>query len=266
MVHFQVSITEACKIISLSKSSYYYEKKPKDDSEVINVINELIDKHPRNGFWLIFNRLRRLGHTWNHKRVYRVYKALGLNFKKRTKKRIPKRIKQPLQDLFEPNEQWSMDFMSDTLYSGKRYRILNIMDEFNRELIEFEVGTSLPATKVIQALNRAIDFRGKPQSIRVDNGPEFISHKLEIWCYIHSIELKFIQPGCPTQNSRVERFNGSMRREFFDAYLFYTLDEVKIMAKEWIDDYNNHRPHAVLGKLSPIEYLDKYNLEMNYSV
>jgi len=156
--------------------------------------------------------------------------------------------------------------MSDTLYSGKRYRILNIMDEFNRELIEFEVGVSLPSVKVIQALQRAIDFRGKPQSIRVDNGPEFISHKLEMWCYIHSIELKFIQPGCPTQNSRVERFNGSMRREFFDAYLFYTLNEVKIMTKEWIDDYNNDRPHVVLGKLSPIEYLDKYNLEMNYSV
>ena len=148
--------------------------------------------------------------------------------------------------------------MSDTLYSGKRYRVLNIMDEFNRELIEFEVGTSLPAAKVIQALQRAIDFRGKPQSIRVDNGPEFISHKLEMWCYIHSIKLKFIQPGCPTQNSRVERFNGSMRREFFDAYLFYTIDEVKVMAKEWIDDYNNDRPHAVLGKLSPIEYLNKY--------
>jgi len=215
---------------------------------------------------LIFNRLRKLGYTWNHKRVYRVYKALGLNFKTRTKKRIPKRVQHPLQDLFEPNEQWSMDFMSDTLYSGKRYRILNIMDEFNRELIEFEVGVSLPSVKVIQALQRAIDFRGKPKSIRVDNGPEFISHKLETWCYIHSIELKFIQPGCPTQNSRVERFNGSMRREFFDAYLFYTLDEVKIMAQEWIDDYNHHRPHAVLGKLSPIEYLDKYNLEMNYSV
>jgi putative transposase len=135
--------------------------------------------------------------------------VLGLNFEKRTKKRIPKRVQHPLQELLKLNEQWSMDFMSDTLYSGKRYRILNIMDEFNRELIEFEVGTSLPSSKVIQALQRAIDFRGKPKSIRVDNGPEFISHKLEMWCYIHSIELKFIQPGCPTQNSRIERFNGS---------------------------------------------------------
>lgn len=155
---------------------------------------------------------------------------------------------------------------TNTLFGGKRYRILNIMDEFNREFIEFEVGVSLPASKVIQTLQRAVEFRGKPQSIRVDNGPEFISHKLEQWCYIHSIELKFIQPGSPTQNSRMERLNGSMRREFFDAYPFDTLTEVKIMAEEWVYDYNNYRPHSTLGKLSPIEYLDKYNLEMNCSV
>ena len=122
----------------------------------------------------MFNRLRKQGYEWNHKHVYRVYKALELDFKRRTKKRIPQRIKQPLQNLYQPNEQWSMDFMSDTLYSGRRYRILNIMDEFNRELIEFEIVTSLPAVKVIQALQRAIDFRRKPESIRVDNGPEFI--------------------------------------------------------------------------------------------
>ena len=175
-------------------------------------------------------------------------------------------MQHPLQDLFEPNEQWPMDFMSNTLFSGKRYRILNIMDEFNREFIEFEVATSLPANKVIQALQRAVEFRGKPKSIRVDNGPEFISHKLEQWCYIHSIELKFIQPGSPTQNSRMEQLNGSMRREFFDAYLFDTLAEVKMMTEEWVYDYNNHRPHSTLDQLSPIEYLDKYHLEMNYSV
>ncbi len=159
-----------------------------------------------------------------------------------------------------------MDFMSDTLYKGRRYRILNIMDEFNREFIEFKVGTSLPAIKVIQALQRAIDFRGKPKSIRVDNGPEFISYKLEQWCYIHSIDLQFIQPGTPIQNSRLERFNGSMRREFFNAYIFDSLDEVKEMAKIWIDDYNAQRRHKFLGKLSPIDYLEKYNSKQNYSV
>jgi len=115
------------------------------------------------------------------------------------------------------------------------------------------------------AKKKAISIEEKPQSIRVDNGSEFISHKLEQWCYIHSIELKFIQPGCPTQNSRVERFNGSMRREFFNAYLFDTLDEVRLMAREWIDDYNYNRPHKFLGKLSPIEYLKKYNLEQSCS-
>ena len=126
-------------------------------------------------------------------------------------------------------------------------------------LIEFEISNSLPSTKVIQSLQRAIDFRGKPKSIRVDNGPEFISHKLQIYCYIHNIELKFIQPGRPMQNSRVERFNGSMRREFFNVYVFYSLDEVRAMAKEWIEDYNKNRPHSILNKLSPIEYLHQYN-------
>ena len=152
-----------------------------------------------------------------------------------------------------------MDFMSDSLYNGSKYRILNIIDEFNRELIEFEISNSLPSSKVIQTLQRAIDFRGKPKSIRVDNGPEFISHKLEIYCYIHNIELKFIQPGKPTQNSRVERFNGSMRREFFNAYIFDSLDEVKSQAKEWIYDYNNYRPHSFLNNLSPIKFLNVYN-------
>ena len=155
-----MSINQACQALTLSKSSYYYVKKLKDDAEIIDALNDLVELHPRNSFWLLFNRLRKKGFAWNHKRVYRVYKALGLNFKKRTKKRIPARVQHPLQDLFEPNKQWSMDFMSNTLFGGKRYRILNIMDEFNREFIEFEVGVSLPSIKVIQALQRAIEFKG----------------------------------------------------------------------------------------------------------
>jgi putative transposase len=266
VINFQISITQACKHLSIAKSTYYYKSKPKDDSYVIEAINRVIDKHPQDGFWLISNRLKKQGFKANHKKIYRVYKLLGLNIQRRAKKRIPARVKEPLQELYTPNEQWSMDFMSDKLYSGKRYRILNVMDEFNRELIEFEVGVNLPSSKVIQTLQRAIDIRGKPKSIRVDNGPEFISRKLEIWCYIKGIKLKFIQPGKPTQNSRVERFNGTMRREFFNAYIFDTLAEVKLMVKDWVNDYNHNRPHSVLGKLSPIEYLDKYNLKQNYYV
>jgi putative transposase len=264
--HFDISIDQACVTLSLSKSSLYYEKKPKDDSAVVDALNALVERYPRNGFWLLLDRLRRQGFTWNHKRVYRVYKTMGLNIPRRTKRRVPERVKQPLQDLYAPNVQWSMDFMSDTLYSGRRYRVLNILDEFNRELIEFEVGTSLPSSKVIETLQRAVDFRGKPKAIRVDNGPEFISHKLEQWCHVHTIGLKSNRPGKPTQNSRVERFNGSMRREFFDVYLFDILAEVKMMAKEWIDDYNHHRPHTVLRKLSPIEYLDQYNRDKDHSI
>jgi len=143
-----LSINQACKVLSLNKSSYYYEKKIKDDSAVIKALNDLVELHPRNGFWLLFNRLRKAGSTWNHKRVYRVYKALGLNFKKRTKKRIPARVQHPLQDLSTPNEQWSMDFMSNTLFGGKRYRILNIMDEFNREFIVPQ-GHFLPSVRAV---------------------------------------------------------------------------------------------------------------------
>jgi len=265
VLHFEVSTHQVCRHLEINPSTYYYKRKPKDDSEVIDALNSLVDKHPRNGFSLLFGRLRKMGHVWNHKRVHRVYKALGLNFKRRTKKRIPKRVQHALQDIYIPNEQWTMDFMTDTLFNGKRFRILNIMDEFNRELVEFELGSSLPTVRVIQALQRAIEVRGKPTSIRVDNGPEFISSKLENWCYIHSIKLKFIQPGCPTQNSRIERFNGSMRREFFEAYVFDSLSEVKYMAEEWFHDYNHYRPHESLGKLSPIEYLDLYNQSKDYS-
>jgi len=265
ITNYALSINQVCDFLAMTPSTYYYQSKPKDDSAVIEALNKLVDKHPRNGFSLLFGRLKKMGYPWNHKRVHRVYKALGLNFKRRTKKRIPKRVQHPLQDIFIPNEQWTMDFMTDTLFNGKRFRILNIMDEFNRELIEFELGSSLPAVRVIQALQRAIETRGKPHSIRVDNGPEFISSKLADWCYIHSIKLKFIQPGCPTQNSRIERFNGSMRREFFEAYLFDSLSEVKYMAEEWLYDYNHHRPHESLGKLSPIEYLDLYNQSKDYS-
>lgn len=245
--------------MSLNHSMYYYEYKKSDDSHIIDAINTLVSKHPRNGFWKIFGRLQRQGYKWNHKRVYRVYKSLGLNIRRKTKKRVPQRIKEPLQELYQPNIQWSMDFMSDTLYYGRRYRVLNVIDEFNREFLDVVVDTSLPAQRVIYTLEQIIDWRGKPQSIRVDNGPEFISLKLELWCSMHNIQLKFIQPGKPTQNSRVERFNGSMRRELLDAYAFNTLHEVRVVAKEWMDDYNNHRPHDALGKLTPNEYLLKYN-------
>lgn len=255
----ELSLRRACQAVSMNRGTFYYQPVERDDREIIDSLNHLAQKHPRNGFWLLFDRLRQTGHFWNHKRVYRVYKALGMHIRRKSKKRLPNRVKSPLLECTAPNQQWSMDFMSDTLWSGRRFRILNILDEFNRELLELEVDTSLPSARVIEALERLLEWRGKPESIRVDNGPEFISHKLEQWCKEKTITLDFIRPGKPTENARVERFNGTFRRDFLDCYIFTSLREVRAMAEEWTTDYNLHRPHRSLDKLSPIQYLKRYN-------
>lgn len=254
----KLSISHACRVAQISRTKFYYQKIKEDDTVIIDALNAEVDKHPRYGFWALFERLRRNGHCWNHKRVYRIYRALGLNLKRRTKKRIPDRIKQPLEELKHPNTVWSMDFVSDALYDGRRFRMLTIIDEFNREALDIEIDTSLPSMRVIRTLERIVGYRGMPNALRVDNGPEFISHQLQEWCNGRHIALYFNRPGKPTDNARIERFNGSLRRELLDAYLFMSLREVKIMANEWIEDYNYNRAHSALGKLTPMEYLERY--------
>jgi putative transposase len=147
-----------------------------------------------------------------------------------------------------------MDFMCDSLVDGRRFRLLNIIDDYNRESLAIEIDTSLPAMRVIRTLNRLIETRSKPKVIRVDNGPEFISDRLQQWCDEQKIALQFIQPGKPSQNAFVERNNGSLRKELLDAYLFYSLQEVREMSEEWRQDYNRERPHESLGNVPPIEF------------
>ena len=143
--------------------------------------------------------------------------------------------------------------MSDTLTDGRRFRVLNIMDDYNREILANDADTSLPASRLIRLLDRLKEYRGVPEVLRSDNGPEFISDRLRQWADDHAVELRFIQPGKPMQNGFVERLNGSCRRELLDAYLFETLDQVRHMAAEWMFDYNHHRPHQSLNFRAPIE-------------
>ena len=145
--------------------------------------------------------------------------------------------------------------MSDSLVDGRRFRLLNVMDDYNRESLAIEVDTSLPTLRVIRVLERLVENRGTPESIRMDNGPEFISEKLKVWCEERGFRLLFIQPGKPVQNAFIERKNESMRKELLDAYLFFTLDEVRMLAEEWRLDYNHERPHAALGFVPPAEYI-----------
>jgi putative transposase len=254
----QVSVRQACKIVSLPRSVYCYRRTQKDDSSLIDALHELVEKHPAIGFWKCYYRLRRKGHKCNHKRLYRVYTLLKLNVRRRAKRRLPERIKEPLVLPDSINQVWSMDFLCDSLVDGRRYRLLNIIDDYNREFLAIEVDTSLPALRVIRTLQRLIETRSKPVCIRVDNGPEFISDKLQQWCSDQGITLKFIQPGKPVQNAFVERNNGSLRKELLNAYLFYDLQQVRGMAENWRQDYNFERPHDSLGNVPPVEYFNPF--------
>jgi putative transposase len=249
-----ISQRQACKAVHLSSSTKRYQKKTSRDGPVIASLQGLVEKHPAIGFWQSYYRIRRSGLLWNHKRIYRVYTLMKLNIRRRARKRLPARVKQALFKPEQLNQVWSVDFMADSLWNGRKFRLLNIVDDYNREVIHMEADTSLPTLRLIRCLETLKESRGLPHMIRVDNGPEFISSQLDLWCKEHKITLVFIQPGKPMQNGYVERCNGNIRRELLDAYLFQTLSEVRDKAEEWRMDYNHQRPHAALGYVPPLEY------------
>jgi putative transposase len=256
----KVPVSRACKLLSLTRSQFYYRSK-KDDKDVIEALQELAFKHPSYGFRKLFAYLRRSGKAWNHKRVYRVYKLLKLNRKRRGKRRLPARVKQPLTQQSLINQSWSMDFMSDSMVGNRKFRTLNVMDDCSREVLAIEIDTSLSSKRVIRTLERIIEQRGMPATIRTDNGPEFTSKDLELWSLDKGINIQFIQPGKPMQNGYIERFNRLYREAVLDAYLFFDLSEVRILTDEWIEEYNNKRPHESLGNMTPFEW--KTNLIKN---
>jgi len=250
-----ISVRQACNAVKLPRSTYSYQVMPRNDTEVIQELGRLVDEHPAIGFWKSYHRLRRQGKEWNHKRVYRVYTQMKLNIRRRAKKRLPARVKQALFQPSATNQTWSIDFMTDSLWDGRRFRLLNVIDDYNREILAIEADTSLPALRVIRALEKLEMHRGLPEMIRVDNGPEFISDKLDQWCKDKKIQLAFIQPGKPMQNGFIERFNGNLRRELLNAYVFRTINELRIMAQNWKTDYNYNRPHKALNNRTPNDLL-----------
>jgi putative transposase len=247
--------------------SYFYYVQKKNDMEVAEAIREVSGFG--DGFWKIYSRLRHKGKKWNHKKVYRVYKSMCYNKRAKLKKRLPVRVKHPLVSPRIPNQTWSIDFVSDTLECGRRFRVLDILDDFDRSAVAQEISMSMPGERIIRLLEKVIWMKGKPENIRCDNGPEFLSNKFQDWCKANNINIKYTQPGCPTQNSYVERFNGSYRRAVLDAYIFRNLGEVRELTDEWMRDYNENRPHLSLGNLSPNEYRRRYetnNKIINFAV
>ncbi len=251
-----MSIDRACQVMSVTRSMWYYKSR-KDDSLVEGKLGELAEALPTRGFAVYFGRIRNEGLIWNHKRVKRVYDKLGLNIRRKKKRRLPAREKQTLQVPEQMNTTWSMDFMQDSLESGRKFRTLNIIDDYNRESLAIEVDTSLTGERVTRVLEAVMEWRGKPTEIRTDNGPEFISTALADFFKAKQIEHKFIQPGKPMQNGFIERFNKTLREDVLDAYIFESISQVKEITESWQKDYNENHPHESLGGISPKQYLKR---------
>ena len=251
-----LSVQRACRAVGMGRATYYRPRVDwaRRDAPVIAALTTLVAEKSRWGFWKCADRLRNLGHPWNHKRLWRVYCQLRLNLPRRTKKRLPSRLRQPLTVVRAPNTVWAVDFMSDTLYGGRRFRTLNILDEGVREGLAIEVDTSLPAKRVIRVLEQVMSWRGRPQALRLDNGPELIADQFMAWCGERGIELRYIQPGKPDQNAFIERFNRTYRTEVLNAYVFESLDQVREISAEWLQSYNEERPHEALAGLPPATY------------
>jgi len=209
---------------------------------------------PRFGYRRIHVLLRRGGWRVNHKRVYRIYRAEGLAVRRRKRKRMAVGLRTVLPPPSRPNERWSMDFTLDTLASGRRFRTLNVVDDFTRECLAIEVDTSLGGARVVRVLDRLIAARGRPDVIVCDNGPEFAGRTVDTWAYGAGVKIHFIRPGKPVENCYVESFNGKFRDECLNDHWFIGLDDARIKIEDWRRDYNEVRPHSSLGDLTPKEY------------
>lgn len=249
-------MARACSCVRLSRSAYY--RVPDDwtvrDAPIIARLAKLIEDRPSRGFWMCRKLLRREGHAWNHKRIYRVYTLMRLNQRRAAKRRLPKRERLPLYVPRLPDSVWSADFMSDALICGRRYRLFNVVDDFNREALHIEADTSINSERLIRVFDQLRRQRGLPQILRTDNGPEFLGEAFAQWAKNAGMAIQYIQPGKPNQNAYIERFNRTLRNELLDQHLFVRLEDVREAAYWWRLEYNEVRPHDSLGDLTPSEY------------
>jgi putative transposase len=256
-----VSVRFACAAFGVSQHCYRYEPKLcAENQQIADYLIGLTRAQCNWGFGLCFLYLRNVkGFAWNHKRVYRIYRELELNLRIKPHKRIVRDKPKALSVPTAINTCWSMDFMHDQLSDGRSYRLFNLIDDFNREGLAIEVDLSLPSERVIRALNQVIEWRGKPQTIRCDNGPEYISTKLKDWAAGNAIQIAYIQPGNPQQNAYIERYNRTVRYDWLSSHLFESIEQVQEYATQWLWIYNHERPHMALGGITPKQKLAQAN-------
>lgn len=255
---FQFSERRACKIVGLCRNSCRYQAKPKNDEEIRARLRELAEKRRKSGAPTLHTLLRREGFLINHKRTERLYREEGLSLRRKKRKKRISHLRVLMGGPERVNHHWSMDFVSDGLYNGRRFRVLTIVDNFSRECPALEVDHSLTGKRVTRVLDRIALTRELPEVITVDNGPEFISKALDLWAFEHGVKLRFIQPGKPTQNAYIESFNGKFRNECLNDNVFVSLDSARSIIEDWRQDYNSERPHSSLNNITPQEFAARF--------
>jgi len=251
---FKVPHARACRLAGCGRTgTYYHRRMPEKDALIAGLIREVVG-HGRKGRNKVTVLVRREHPHIGAGRIRRVYEREGFSLHKRQKKRSAQRPANPVQVPLRPNVEWAMDFMSDSLADGRRFRTLNVVDHFNRECKGLALGHSLPSARVVRELEQLIGVHGKPQRIRTDNGPEFTSKRFQLWLKENSIQWSPIQPGSPQQNAIVERFNRTYREDVLDANIFLGLEQARDLTDRWCLEYNTVRPHQSLNNKTPMEH------------
>ena len=252
---FGLSTRRACRLIGLSRNTLRYQAADDRDEALRKRMKELAEQRRRYGCRRLHILLKREGLVVNHKRTERLYKEEKLALRIRRRKKLASCSRVELPAAVMPNQLWAMDFMHDALYNGRKIRLLTIIDTYTKESLRIEVDTSIGGQRVAAVLTQLSAFRGLPESIVVDNGPEFISNAMDSWAYVRGIRLHFIRPGKPVDNAFMESFNGRLRDECLNENWFMSLDHARAVIENWRIDYNQERPHSSLGDMTPYEFM-----------
>lgn len=256
---FQLSERRACRLVGLSRDSFRNPPMASEQTQALRCrIVDIAHQRRRFGYRRVHDLLRRDFPGVNHKRVYRLYREANLAVRKRKKSKRPLNERVPLQLAKAVNEVWSMDFVSDSLSNGRRLKYLTVADDFSHECVDIAVDFGISGEYVTRLLDRAAVFRGYPDMVRTDNGPEFTSRVFMAWAQTHGIRHILIQPGRPMQNGYIESFNGKFRDEHLNESWFETLQQARNAASIWKQDYNQVRPHSSVGRIPPAEFANLY--------
>ena len=255
---FGLSIRSACKLVELSRTSFAYKAREKEDEKAIRKrLKELAEKRRRFGCPRLHVLLRREGVMINHKRTERIYREEGLSLRVRRRKKTASCTRIEIPKPQRRNHIWTMDFMSDNLANGRRLKVFSVVDEYTRRCHRIEVDTSLNGVRVCRALSEVSQAEGLPEMIIIDNGPEFIGNALDKWAYEREVKLCFITPGKPVENAYIESFNGRFRDECLNENWFMSMHDARKIIEDWRIDYNQERPHSGLDYLTPEEFIKK---------